>query len=159
MSSCEMHMPQPTVLHLFPVLISLRKALNKSHMFMTKHVKSFPTGWLRVSSGNTLDQIYVRPTASDLASLSLICAGVLEQGQMCLMESEVTPRRNLHFISCPTRMWCTQLCAMQNVHMKCSIHFVQMVVFYCYLFGKDLFGKWSIFQSNHRPLKQNPNKA
>lgn len=78
MSSCERHMLQPVVLHLFPVLISLRKAFNQSHVFMTRHVKSLPTGRPSVSSGNTLDQIKFWPTASDLASVSLICAGVLE---------------------------------------------------------------------------------
>lgn len=60
-------------------------------MVMTKSVKSLPTGRMSVGSGNLLDQIYIWPIASDLAALSLICAGVLEQEQMCLMESEVAP--------------------------------------------------------------------
>lgn len=119
-----MHMVQPAVLLLFPVLISMRKELNQSHMVMTKRMKSLPTGQMGVGSGNTLDPIYIWPIASDLASLSLLCAGVLEGEQMCLMESEVAPDRVVYISSTVKHYRGEVLGYVERVTFMCSFQYI-----------------------------------
>lgn len=148
MSTCEVHVLQPVVLHLFPGSISIRKGLNQSQMVMTKRTKSFPTGRLGVGWGTRLANCFW-----PRFTFTYLCWGPGTRADVLEWERSCSSEECLHFICCQTltRWRRTQLRGTQIVHTKCSVGFYSDgVASYRYCLDSALRLAWNPLHSANK---------